>query len=424
MNRKQSLALSACVAAMFSVPAMAQFSTDGLFVVRLGDAASPVSGAAAQKVYLDEYTASTGAFVRSIGLDYTGSTAFTLSGTSNLDDGHLNLSTDGQSLVLGGYRANLGFNEPQKSSASDVPRVIATVNAAGTANTSLALNDAYNNVVIAAVISDGQHFWTGGAYSTTDNAASVNSGGLRYVEGPGSTTSTNISARTIKAGSNEPDSLRNIRFVGNEIYVNTPAQKSFVNRGVYAMSQTTPGGTQVATPVIVNHEGQNIDDAGNVDKSGQITGKWYPKTDAVFFDLDPTVPGYDVAYGTGGKEDYHKWSLVFNPSENQYEWIRNTQAFVGGQDSGLEINALDARLVDGTVELFATLDQGVLKLQDTAGYNAAMSSLFADPDIDTGAGFFFTAGSGTQFRGLALVPEPTMLALGLFGLMAIRRRRA
>jgi hypothetical protein len=336
----------------------------------------------------------------------SGATALTLSG-AGAHDGHLNLSSDGQYLLLGGYRADAGAPNPSATTAASVNRVIGRIDSSYTANTSTGLQDAYDHTEMTAVLSDnGQRFWTAGSGSYDDEnlgiSVPITSGGLRYVSSVGASTTVNLSqTQTIPTGAGlQPDSLRNARIIGGQIYITTPSAESFGNRGAYATGVPLPtSGAQTMIPVINNQEGMAPDP----------TGKQVPKTDLILLDLDATVPGLDTAYTTGGKADYEKWSLVGGT------WIKISNKTV---PSGEDVQAFDAISTPSGVQLYATTISKVYSLLDTAGYDADFSQTFpATPLI--------SAEDGTQFRGIvALVPEPSSLAfVALSGLALLRRRR-
>ncbi|MCB9849893.1 MAG: PEP-CTERM sorting domain-containing protein [Phycisphaerales bacterium] len=415
--KSQTLARMFCaclVVTLAAGSARAAFSKN-IVVVRLGDGSAAVNDTA-QQVYLDEYSLDTGALVMSHPLPASGAGAFTLSGRGE-HDGHLNLSGNGQYLTLGGYRADAGASNPVLESSATVNRVIARVDMNWSADTSTALSDAYERTDITGVVSDdGQRFWTvgDGKYVDLVNGdvdydfkVPTTSGGLRYVNQVGATGSVNLSQTqtvpTDLANDAWPDSIRSARIVDDQLYINTPAWESFGNRGAYATSDPLPKAA-VDTPttmieVITNMEGQGADPKG----------KLYPKSDVIFLDLDATVPGVDTAYSTGGKADYEKWSLVND------EWVKLTDAVL--DDDNQEINAFDVILEGDLVTLFAATDQGVYKLTDDTGYNQPLTSFFSAP--------FFLAEFQTEFRGIAIIPEPAsivMLALCGAGI-ALRRRR-
>ncbi len=392
----------------------AAFNGNNIAVLRLGDGRASVDESA-QMLFLDEYDMVTGNWVSSCAIPSVGSAALTLSGRGE-HDGHLTLSSNGQYLLLGGYRADAGAANPVPQSSSVVNRVIGRVDSSWNVDTSTALSDAYDRTDITAVVSDdGLRFWTvgDGKYENLSDFANgfktpTTTGGLRYVSGPGASTSVNLSHvqsisydDTGKVQGLWPDSIRSARIVDEQLYIATPAYESFVNRGAYRTEDPLPVSgvdtPQNMIPVITNTEGTGADPKG----------KFVPKSDMVLLDLDPCVPGVDTAYTTGGKDDYEKWSLVGDI------WIKHSTRLL---PSGQEINAFDV-LVDGTtVTLFAATDQGIYRLVDTAGYNADFSSTF-------GATPFIEAGFNTEFRGIAVLPEPCSLILvSLSGLVLLRRR--
>jgi hypothetical protein len=416
------------VAGGLSSPAAARAAfVDGTFaVVRLGDGTGTVPFNAsnlAQPTYLDVYNVRTGAAVSSTPLPSASADAgrFVLSSSTSDDEGRLNLSADGRYLTLGGFRSTPGAANPV---AQSVARVIARVDSNYAADTSTTLAGGYAGVPITAVASfDGQQFWTVGG-----NEAATASGGLRYVPGVGGTAHVNVS-RT-QSGANA-DSYRGARMVDGKLVGNTASQGSFTNRGAYQLTingslpaAATPTAA-TATPIIVNAEGSLTDGGGNNDfdsaGSPQSNGKQYPKTDAVFVDLDRNGVR-ETAYTTGGKDDFQKWTLTGGT------WVRNSSMFLS---SGLDINALDAYPDGSSLDLLISTDAGIYKLVDTGGVGAAVASGLANAD---GFGrrfytdpFFLTPGANTQFRGLAVVPEPagaSVVAAAAVASLLSRRRRA
>ncbi|MCC7192368.1 MAG: hypothetical protein IT444_06240 [Phycisphaeraceae bacterium] len=432
--------------AVTSGAANGAFAPGNLVVLRVGDGASALT-LGSEPLFLDEYNASTGALVASHAIPSTGAGALTLGGRNDAHDGHLNLSSNGQYILFGGYRSidgatytpdsiNSGTNDPALESAASVSRVIGRVDSLWNVDTTTALNDAYDHTNITAVASDdGTRFWTAGSGDYLDGLTEIatTTGGLRYVPTLGSNDSINISQTQTIGGALEPDSLRNTRIVDGQLYAITASQHSFGNRGAYATSVPlpTPGAdTPIPlVPELINKEGSNTDFGGNL-TSGGSSGKLYPKSDILLLDLDPSVPGFDTAYTTGGKKDYQKWALV-NPTSNTYpDDHREDWRVVSSLSlSNDEINALDASVVDGVVTLFASTDRGIFRLIDTGGYNAPISSPFGasyfistpvEPQIVDG-----TLYSYTDFRGLVLLPlpEPTSFTLLMIGTLALNRRR-
>src|SRR5262249_60548949 len=107
-------------------------------------------------------------------------TLFTDSGSAT-SDGFLNLSTNGQYLLLAGYRAAIGTANVVSTTSAASPRVIGRITVAtGAVDTSTALTDAYSgNNIRSATSDDGTRFWTGGTSST------VGGGALRPFRGTG-----------------------------------------------------------------------------------------------------------------------------------------------------------------------------------------------------------------------------------------------
>lgn len=392
----------------------AAFDANSIVVLRLGDGSAAVTESA-QSAFLDEYDMLTGSLVGSHSIPSAGSTALTLSGRGE-HDGHLNLSSNGQYLVLGGYRADAGAANPVPQSPSVINRVIGRVDSNWNVDTSTALTDAYDQTDMTAVVSDnGLRFWTvgDGKYDNLNDAVNnfqtpTITGGLRYVSSLGASASVNLSHvqsitydETGKVQGLWPDSIRSARIAEGQLYITTPAYESFVNRGAYRTEDPLPTAAadapQTMIPVITNTEGSGPDPKG----------KFVPKSDVIFLDLDPSVLGVDTAYTTGGKDDYEKWSLVGDM------WIKHSTQLL---PSGQEINALDSYADGTTVTLFAATDQGIYRLVDTAGYNADFSSTFSMTP-------FIEAGSNTEFRGIAMLPEPaSLILLSLSGLALLRRR--
>jgi hypothetical protein len=395
----------------------ASFDPGTLVVVKVGDGTSAVpfdSNNLAQSVSLDVFNASSAASVESHALPSSGVGAFALSAKNDDHDGHLNLSAGNGYLTLGGYRALPGSAYPVLQSPTAVPRVVARVDSNWNADTSTAITDAYDHVTITAVATtDGQHFWTGGDGAYTVGATSVltTTGGIRYVNGLGASTTTNLSQTQTTTATLKPDGVRNLRIVDGQLQFNTASQGSFTNRGVYRTTDALPtSGPQTAIGIITNHEGFATDFFGNSDPDTK--GKFHPKSDSYFLDSDGNGAA-DLCYSTGGKAELEKWSLVGT------SWLRT--GLLSLFNSSEEINALAATTGPTGVTLFAATDAGVYKLFDTGGYNGTIVS-----DTTFGANYFITAPANTQFRGLAIiVPEPTsMLAIFASVMAASRRRRA
>lgn len=414
-----AIAVAACISGS-SAPA-AMFDANNIAVVTVNNATSD----AAAEVSINEYDIFTGAFVSSHVLPSTGSAALTLSGIGD-HDGHLNLASNGRYLLLAGYRADVGDDNPVYASSASVPRVIGRIDTSWNADTSTALTDAYDGTDINAVVSDnGLRFWTVGEgkylpdpINQPDVELATTTGGLRFVANLDDATSVNLSQTQTTGGPLEPDAYRSARIIDGQLYLNTASPECFVNRGAFITENPLPTAVvdspQTMLGVITNLEGNDTDSGQQL--APDKKGKQVPKTDLVMVDLDPSIPGFDTAYSTGGKDLYDKWARVFDIAHGEYVWQQVSDS--GLFNSSDEILALDAHVTDeGDVMLFASTTFGIYRLIDDAGYNAAFH--LAEP----ANAYFISAGSTEQFRGVALIPEPTtFVLLGLSALVTTTRR--
>ena len=161
--------------------------------VRIGDGSAALSSAATP-VFVDERAETDGFVFRTITLQSGNMTgvspkSLTLSGLAD-SDGHLALSGDGHYVTLAGYNAaagTAGVASTSTSVAPVVPRIAASINLAGTVNTTTTFGTAFNtDNVRSAVSNDGGQFWAGGNCSGSSCIR-----GVLYATNP-ATTSTLI----------------------------------------------------------------------------------------------------------------------------------------------------------------------------------------------------------------------------------------
>lgn len=346
----------------------APLTINNLVVERIGDGSGALSNAA-MPVFLDEYTKS-GSLVQSLAMPTAagpGVSPLTDSGTAT-SDGYISRTTDGKSLVVPGYLANVGTAALASSSSVLVPREVATVSANGSVKTTSLGNIALsgNNVRSAASV-DGLGVYVGGA------------NGVAYVN----TSTSAVNMLTSTSLSN-----RSLVIADNELYYSTEKGTG----GIYAL------GTGLPT-------------------SGTFTGTLIAASASpyafMFADLSSSVAGVDTLYvaddtsSTGGIRKFSKSSAG--------TWaLNNTLALSGVRGLTGAVNA-------GQVQLFATTGSTLFGLLDGAGYNANLSS-----SITTLA----AASANTVYRGVSLtpaVPEPTGYLLAVAGLAWLgrgARRRA
>lgn len=419
----QVLAVSTAVAS--ATAAFGALSSGELAVLRMGDGSSSLGSdvTTAQPVFIDVYDLVSGTVTSSHPIDSAGATALTL-GWSGGHDGQLSRSSDGRYLLFGGYRADAGSADPAAQSASDVNRVIGRVDLTDwTIDTSTALTNSYNNAEMTAVVSDnGQRFWTAGSLSGDATTSTPDSGGLRYVASLGNSTSVNVGQTQFAGATLEPDSMRNARIVDGQLYITTASQGSFTNRGLYKTATPLPtSGPQLVQGLMNNNEGNSA--SSDQELTPDSSGKWVPKKDFLLLDLSPLVPGYDTAYGTGGKAEYSKWSLI-SDGAGGYTW---KQVQIVTLKNSADVNSLEYLLgTNGEVKLFAATDLGIYRFEDTAGYIATQPSLAAGSVVIISPAYYITAPADTKFRGiesLAAVPEPTAFGLTAVAMVMAGRRR-
>lgn len=208
---------------------------DQLTVSVVGDGVA--SGNEAVPVTLDTYTTD-GERLSQVALPTQASGdqhSFTL-GADRDQAGALQQSADGRFLTLGGYDAAPGWVSAETgdtslngSSAEELTRVIARVDAEGTVDTSTAVEGAYHERHIRGVVTDdGSRYWTGGHGNDTEGVAR---GGVLYVE-HGQTTPTPITE-----GSGQVNNTRVPAIYDGQLYVSSDHDDY---NGIAAVGTETP----------------------------------------------------------------------------------------------------------------------------------------------------------------------------------------
>jgi hypothetical protein len=312
---------------------------------------------------LDEYNL-LGVRVQSIAMPTTGASALTAVGNDSTE-GIVSMSQDGTRLVFTGYRADVGIANPSQSDPATVNRVIGTVALAGVVDTSVALTDPTGTIRSGTSTDASSLFYVG------------TSSGLRYVAAPsGAATTTLIDSRNTR----ETLLNGNTLFGSSVLAGNTSKVLSYGN---------LPIGATVGTPVIT----QGFTDT--------INGY-------ALFDLSSAVAGPDTLYALStGQNKLSKFTF------NGTSWSASgTITATGIQNiTGVSTNGTD-------VSLFLTSGSGIFSEYDASGYNANITGSLA---------LLTSAGANTAFRGVALIPEPSTLSLGLLAagtLLGLRRRRS
>jgi len=304
--------------------------------------------------------------VNSLAIPTNGSSALVNSGTAS-SEGALNLSANGQYLVLAGYNAVVGTASIASSTAATAPRGVATVDASGNYILAATTSTSFSANNIRSGTSDGSgNFWAAGA-----------NGGTIYYNT--ATTAITNSATSVNN--------RIIQDIGGNLYFSTGSGST---RGIYEISgtPTTTGNTAVS---LINNgaSASPYDFAFNAN----LTLAYVADSDA-----------FTTSSGIGGVE---KWQY------NGSAWIFDYSISLGTNGAtGLAVNfsganpTIYATSADGT-SLFDVVDTGA----------TASGTLLA------------TASANEAFRGLdfAPTPEPSTLALAGVGVAALwnfRRRKS
>ncbi|CAN5400098.1 hypothetical protein BH10BAC5_BH10BAC5_07490 [soil metagenome] len=210
----------------------APFTINNLVIIRVGDGTALTS--AAYPVFLDEYTPA-GVFVQTVALPVAvsgGNLILTQNGNST-SEGFLQLSLDGQYLVIPGYNAipgTLAVSGTSTTGGTPVLRVFGLVDAAGNVNTTNG-TEAFSGGNIRSVTTvDGTYFYAAGSNS-----------GVRYqVAGGAPNSSVQLSTT--------PTNNRVVKVFNTSVYISS-ASGTF--QGVYNFGPgfpTTAGQTSTILP--------------------------------------------------------------------------------------------------------------------------------------------------------------------------------
>lgn len=347
MNRVVCFSCLALLCLADAVATQAAFTNGNLVILTTGTN----SGTTASSITLNEYSynASTGTFNMT---PITHSIAgLTLPGESD-HDGLLHLSSNGSSLVFGGYEVAAGTPAVIASAST---RTIGVVDSNWNLTTTAITG--YTGVALRSVVStDGKHFWTGGDQGT--------GGGQYYVDATGPVAQTLVTS----------DDARGNRIVDGQLW---------------GFSSGT-GGTKVGSGLPTSAAAA----------TAAMTSPFI-KSDAFFLDLDNNGTA-ETAYSTDGKNLLGKWHF------DGATWSL-TGSWTGVKAAINDINSLQAFDYNGNVELLAATQLGQLfKLEDTNGINNNFSPAFLANTSPTP----FLTQTGASFRGMAItVPEPSTMTL-------------
>ena len=218
--------IAAAIVAVSSINAFSQAFTPGnLVVVQGGDGVQSLSSSG-NAIFLDQFTTS-GTLVSSLALPTNGPSAF-IQAINSITEGFINLTPNGQGLVLAGYNVSYGYTNASISSASAaaIPRAVCTVDVNG--NFSLVTNSRtlYSGANIRSAAGDNNfNFWAEGS-----------SGGMAYmgIGNQSAITGTVLNSRVIQ-------------LIGGNLYYSTGSDK----RGIIMVNGTPtigPANTNYIVP--------------------------------------------------------------------------------------------------------------------------------------------------------------------------------
>ena len=337
--------------ALSAVEARAAAIAPGDVVIyRVGDGSGPLSTTAAA-VFLDEYTVS-GTLVQSLALPTSGGSAFSAVGNASTE-GIISRSQDGSTFVFTGYRKATGGTSPAGDTYVTTPRVSGTLSIPGVINTTTTLaNDngatTANTIRSAASVDGTTAFWVSTSSRVSYNSTPFTSGGTTQIDARNS-RQVNISGNTLYAANGSTTIAAKVQSYGT-------------------LPTGATAGSAVATLAL---------------------------TDAVngfaLFDLDSGVAGDDTLYALSTVEGLLR-KYTFNGSS----WSAS------GSISTTAVN-LAGSVDPAGVNLYLTTSGSLLGVLDASGYGNNITGT-----IRTIA----TASANTAFRGIGVVPEPSVVCLG------------
>ncbi len=341
---------------------LAAFTPGDIAVVRVGDGSGLLTNASTA-VFIDEYDPSTNSLVQSIALPTADSApqhALTMSGSAS-SEGALNLSTNGQYLLLAGYDTAPGLAGVSGTASTTVARTVGEIGVNGTIDTTTALTDfASGNNVRSATSTDGANVWLAGADSTT--------GGVRYINGLGGTTSTNLTGSLLK-------NVRDVQIYNGALYLTSDKTSQVIS--TFGNLPTS------GTPTITGLSGTDLAVGGN------------SATNSFFFarlGVGATDNGFDTLYIA----DSSGTTTGATPGITKYSYDGANWVNTGSIGGTTKYFGLTGKVVGGNVQLYTTTQTGIFSINDTSGYGGTLTAAITS---------VATAASNTMLHGVAFVPE-------------------
>jgi hypothetical protein len=354
----------------------------------------PAINTAGTALVLQDISLPSGATTFEVDLPLTGTNAMITGG--NPFTGMIDLSTDGNYLVVGGYNTNApyrpaGLNVSVEAAGSPVPRVIGTVNSAGqyVLRASTTPPTGFTGGTFRGVVSDGNNNFWGGAQNS----------GIYYF-------GNNFSPQQINAAGQ--GAIRDMIMVNGRPFFSTSQFPAANNFGVVAFTSVAP--TSPETPTLIIDSGNAVvtNATGTANPKGFCVKSNF--TIAYVVDLRPMATG---SGNTGGGIYRYNGTGTGLAGSWTYQYTITNNLFANGgafQEVVADFSGVNPIL-------YATAAA-------SAAGNTAGNTLVTG--IDTGAATttftaLATAPSGASYRGLTFAPNPISLSIARSGTNVVVR---
>lgn len=350
----------------------AQFTPGNLAIYRFGNGTEDLASGNAVSAFIDEYSPA-GTLVQSIPLPTSGANALTTAGMGSRD-GIIQLSQNGKSIVVGGYRTDAGSPDPISSNS---PKAIGVIGVNGVPDTTTSFSNLLQFSPIRSVASyDGTSFYASGDLSTNSAV---------YVPYGASAT-----AAVVQSGN-----WRTVHVENGQLYA---VSGSTGFRGISTVGSGLPTTSQSFT-VITNENNPNGGSPGvsSMDFANDTTSIIYAAGSSL------TNPNPNGPQG----DDFRRY--VFNGS--LYAGATGANAIFPGESTYGVYAVPDG---SGGEIVYATTNKALYKIVDANPTTTSFSSLSLVKLAD--------APSGTEFRGLAGTPTPepgSIILVGIIGLVEV-----
>ena len=382
-------------------------------IVGDGDGSGTYTDNQAAPITLEEIT-TTGSIVGTEVLPQTtttvdGTTEYAISGEyGSSSEGALQLSADGQSLVIGGYGVNAAaFNSGGASTYGStslaqstsltttaytaVPRVIADIGYDGTVDTSTAIYNIFNTNNIRSVATEnGTSFYVGGQGVKGDSTQ-----GVFYAQ-DGSNTATAINTAT---------DVRDVQILDGQLYVSTDSSQGVSDISLYsALPTSATTGTVLpgidGTLTLTAAQENGVDDA-DVGKTINLSPEGYFFANATTLYI---ADGGNPKAGGLGDGGLQKWTFNGTTWQLDYTLSAGLNLVADTATSGTTgLIGLTGTVVGGEVYLYATNSTlGDLDQTYVYGITDTLSATTLPTDETFTA--LVTAAADTNIRGISFAP--------------------